>query len=294
MRRGHKRMELVRPADRKGRRGAERPGENPTLSRRAFLFKGLMLSGFGALTAKLWQMQIVDARSYKGQAEENGVDFEPIKAPRGLIVDRNGKILAENRVSWTVAVVPSQLPDDEAQRRRVRDELIRALGLKEMLVVRRSALPLGSEEVVVTALARAIGDDPDPLVGKVVRNPDAPPLVVVRDDLAPADADRYRPLEKQLPGVHVLNRLDYLLELNAGAATPVVLKKDCDREVALSLEANRFYLPGVKVSDDTLVRRYPAGKEFSHILGYVGPISKEEYDAARAAGSDPYLPDDNV
>ncbi|MBX6341551.1 MAG: penicillin-binding protein 2, partial [Thermomicrobiaceae bacterium] len=32
----------------------------------------------------------------------------------------------------------------------------------------------------------------------------------------------------------------------------------------------------------------------SHILGYVGPISKEEYDAARAAGSDPYLPDDNV
>ncbi|GBD16206.1 Peptidoglycan D,D-transpeptidase MrdA [bacterium HR26] len=295
MRRRGKRMELVPPHER--RRGRiEDPQESGErrLTRRAFLLRGLMLGGFGAVIGKLWQMQVRDTQQYQVQAEGNIIRFEPLRAPRGLIVDRHGTVLAQNRRSWSVAVVPEQLPDDEARRAAIRAQLIEALELDDVLVVRRSALPQGAEREVLDELAAALGVEPAGIVAAVF-DPKAGPLTLIRERLSPEESTRLRELAKRLPGVHVLNRYDYLLQLHAGSAEPVVLKQDVPRELALTLAANELYLQGVRVSDDTLVRQYPAGPDFAHILGYVGPISKEEFEAA--GGYDPrnpYLPDDHV
>lgn len=295
MLRKRKRMELVRPADRKRRRDDDRPADEVFLSRRTFIFKSLILGGFTALAGKLWRMQVRDTSAYQDRAVGNLERIEPLKAPRGLILDRNGQILAENRVSWSVQVIPAQLPDDPAERQAIRDELVRVLELPEMLVVRLNALPSESDEFVVRSLAEEIGADPVQLVIDLLRVDHPDNLVPVRENLEPAEAERLREVVRQFPGVHVMNRYDYLLELHAGSLLPVVVKKDVAQDVALAVEANRLYLPGVKVSDDTLVRRYPAGPEFSHILGYVGPVTQEEYEAAwTPSGTNPYLLDDAV
>ncbi|MDI3339198.1 MAG: penicillin-binding protein 2 [Sphaerobacter sp.] len=288
-------MELVRVADRKRRRGdAARPADAVFLTRRAFLLKSLVLAGFGALAAKLWKMQIVDAAQYKLAATASQFSVEPIRAPRGLIVDRNGNILAENRISWTVSIVPARFPDDPAQAAAITEQLIRLLDLRDLLVVRRSALPEGSEEYVLRELAALIAADPGRLIGTILRGGGQEgDLVVVREDLPPEEAARLREDVKRLPGVHVMDRVRYTLEANPGAPRPVPLKQDVAREVALAIESNRLYLRGVEVSDTTLVRRYPAGPEFSHILGYVGPITREEYEAAGGEASE-YLLDDWV
>jgi penicillin-binding protein 2 len=230
---------------------------------------------------------------YEGKAQGNIVRFETLSASRGLVVDRAGRPLAENRVAWSVSVIPSQLPDDPVQLRQEREQIISALQLKDLLAVRRAGLPLGSEDLVLQSLASEVGIDPDQLTRQVRRSVDN--LTVVKDDLSPDDAARFREIQRQLPGVAVLNRLDYYLELHAGEPVPTVIAKDVPRDVALSIQANTLFLPGVVVSDQTLVRQYPGGPEFSHILGYVGPISKEEYEAAGSRHDDnPYLPSDAV
>ena len=286
MRRKHKRMELVRPADRRGRREPNRPADEIFLTRRMFIFKGLAVAGFGALVARLGKMQLADAEMYEIRAEGNTINTVTIPAPRGLIVDRNGAVLAENRVSWTVTIVPSQLPEDEARWQYIRSQLIAALGLADQLTVRRNGLPLGTEDSVLQALASALGSDPAELTRTVRDAPDN--LIIVKKDLSPEETQRFQQVAKELPGVQVMNLIDYLVELNAGAAVPITVKEDVPRDVALSLEANGFYLPGVRVSDETLIRQYPAGPEFSHILGYVGPITAEEY--AAAGGNSPENP----
>jgi len=286
-------MELVRIADRKGRHVDERAADEIFLSRRMLLFKGLFIAGFGGVVAKLGKMQMVDARQYANQVKGNAQRFEVLNAPRGLIVDRNNHVLAENRISWTVSILPPDIPTDDNKLGYVRDQLTSTLGLKEMLVVRRNGLPLGSENYVLKQLAQAIGADPTALVQKVMVDT-ADNLVEVRKDLTPDDIARYIPLEQQLPGVHVMGQFDYLLELHAADVLPVTVQQDVPKDVALMLESNSIYLPGVQVSDQNLVRRYTSGPEFSHILGYVGPISQEEYDVAQQKGNNPYIATDVV
>jgi len=146
---------------------------------------------------------------------------------------------------------------------------------------------------VLRELAALVGIEPARLLGTVLRSGSDDDLYVIREDLAPDEAARLREEVKRFPGVHVMDRVRYTLEANPGAPRPVLLKKDVDREVALAIEGNRLYLKGVEVSDETLVRQYPAGPEFSHILGYVGPITKEEYEAAGGPDGN-YLFDDWV
>ena len=299
MQRRHKRMELLRPTDRKRRRfGGYVTGEMQ-LARRMFLFKALILGGFTMLAAKLWKMQVLDVQDYEGRAMDNIIRPRPLKATRGLIVDRNGNLLANNRESWSVSIIPAGLPDaNDPQRQYVLGEVTKALDLKDMLVVRPSAVPTGSETFVLQSLAGAISTDPNDLIQQVLHGRSKDKLIAIRDELTREDASRLRPAVEQLPGVHVMNRLDYLLGLNVGSNAPVELKKDVDSNVALGLQANQIYLPGVEVSDDTLVREYPAGLEFSHVLGYVGAVTEEEYNAGRDPEgntlNDLYLPTDTV
>jgi len=64
------------------------------------------------LTGRLWQVQMVQGDHYRVLADRNRFRQVDVAAPRGVIYDRNGVILARNRPSFTVALVPADLPGD--------------------------------------------------------------------------------------------------------------------------------------------------------------------------------------
>jgi penicillin-binding protein 2 len=66
------------------------------------------------LIGRLVLLQVVRHDFYTSQAEGNRARIEPIPANRGLILDRNGKVLAENRPSFQLELVAEQVPDLEA------------------------------------------------------------------------------------------------------------------------------------------------------------------------------------
>lgn len=59
---------------------------------------------FASLFARLYDLQVVGSREFQVQAEANRVREVLIPAPRGRILDRNGKVLVDNRVAAVVAI----------------------------------------------------------------------------------------------------------------------------------------------------------------------------------------------
>ena len=105
-------------------------------------------------------------------------------------------------------------------------------------------------------------------------------LVRLEDDLTTDQAALCRAHLNEVPGVKVMNQLDYMVE-NGRYQERIVIKKGVPRETALKLEANKLYLPGVELEDGVLIRRYPGGEAMSHILGYVGQVSQRDLDNPR-------------
>ncbi len=86
---------------------------------------------FGALGARLFQLQVVDGARYAAQAVAARTVVMPIPAPRGLIFDRQGRPLAVNTPSWTLYARPADLPSTDDDRRAVlaRASLLSGIGL---------------------------------------------------------------------------------------------------------------------------------------------------------------------
>ena len=69
----------------------------------------MVLSLFATLLARLWYIQVVGEQTYQAAAVSNSVRDVDIAAPRGLIVDDQGRPLVANRTSWVVTVDRSVL-----------------------------------------------------------------------------------------------------------------------------------------------------------------------------------------
>jgi penicillin-binding protein 2 len=78
---------------------------------------GVVVIGcFAALFARLWYLQVMEAPSLEVQATANRTRVVAVEAPRGRILDRNGKVIVDNRTSLVVTVDRTalrKLPQDQ-------------------------------------------------------------------------------------------------------------------------------------------------------------------------------------
>ncbi|OWQ44275.1 penicillin-binding protein 2 [Roseateles noduli] len=80
---------------------------------RLFAAAAFVLFCFGLLVARLVYLQITQHDTLLERAETNRVSVVPIVPNRGLIVDRNGVVLASNYSAYTLEITPSKVPDLE-------------------------------------------------------------------------------------------------------------------------------------------------------------------------------------
>ncbi|MDP3379407.1 MAG: penicillin-binding protein 2 [Brevundimonas sp.] len=79
--------------------------------RRTFVMGGLTALGVLGLTARLGQLQVVQAQEYTTLATANQFNFRLVPPPRGVIKDRDGVVIAGNRPSFRVLVVRDETKD---------------------------------------------------------------------------------------------------------------------------------------------------------------------------------------
>ncbi len=63
---------------------------------------------FGLLFTRFFWLQVVKHDEYRTQAEQNRISLVPVQPPRGLILDRNGVVLAHNFAAYTLEITPSK------------------------------------------------------------------------------------------------------------------------------------------------------------------------------------------
>lgn len=280
-----KRMQYDPPgskARKKANQKANRRFDDIFITRRALMFKTAIASGFTILTARLAYMQIGKGTSYQEAAENNIIDWTPLKPARGLIYDRDGRVLASNRKSWSVSVIPVDVLDlDDEDLAYVREQLITALRLPDVVIVKPGSIPKDAKDQVYRRLGRLLGDDTEEELASTkswIERQLRVNYVALFEGITADQAAQINSYKSDLPGVEVVSYFDYVMTNFMYQSQPMLLKSDVSRDVAMKLASNQLYLPGVVLNDDSLARVYSGGPTMSHILGFAGPITKEELE----------------
>lgn len=88
------------------------------------------------LLVQLYRLQIAQGADYRDQADNNRFRIMAIAPPRGVIYDRHHAVLARNQPSYSVGVVPADLPVDAAARQTVLQRLADTVGVPSSQVVK--------------------------------------------------------------------------------------------------------------------------------------------------------------
>ncbi|MFP4037058.1 MAG: penicillin-binding protein 2, partial [Desulfobacteraceae bacterium] len=160
----------------------------------------LVLVVFGVMVLRLWSLQIVRGPEYRMKSEENRIHLRDIPPFRGMIFDRYGRLLVDNRPAYNLYIIPEEVQD------------------LDPLLFKLSSL---------------IGCDPENVRARV---------------------------EKGAAG---------------GPFMPVLIRRDLSRHELALLETNLFNLPGAMIQVKPQ-RHYIFGDLASHVIGYLGEISRSE------------------
>ncbi|MCW2998347.1 MAG: hypothetical protein JWN65_1896 [Solirubrobacterales bacterium] len=213
-----------------------RPPVSPQLAIRVAALGVIAFALFAIIFFRLWYLQVLSGDQYLAQAQTNRVRVQPLPAPRGSIVDRNGDVLVENRPAIVVKVKPESLPASEKQ-------LAAEYGAR---VIARSHKAKGSQGPPV-----AIPPTPAALL---------PHFTKLADTL----------------GMKVQTIQDRVIRgLFLAGYAPVIIKKDVPDDVQGYIAERQEQFPGVSV-DNVFLRSYPRKELAAQLLGTAGEISPDQ------------------
>lgn len=167
---------------------------------RVWLLRAVTLALFAVLVARLWFLQVVHGAEYERLAARNLVRLEPTAAPRGAIVDREGRLLATNRLGHRIAILDVAGGQHQHQRRR-----LLAVNAAAPDEAERVGLPNPSLDEQLALLTRLLELDTDELaeLHANLNDPQRPKFtpVTVREDADNAALTRVQERLWQLPSV---------------------------------------------------------------------------------------------
>jgi penicillin-binding protein 2 len=255
-----------------------RPAITPQLAVRVAVLGGFAFVLFGVVFFRLWFLQVLSGEDYVAKARENRVRKVRIEAPRGDIVDRDGRVLVETRVAPVVQIVPGSLPKSvlaEADAfRKSRGEAEKArlaaagrLHALERDIRERRRGPTRSQRRERRRLARA---------ARQARPVAIPPL--------PADAAKLRHLYRRLGRViGVKPRRIHERVIEGIAELPysnVTIKTAVNRAAFNFIRERKEEFPGVDVEKQYL-RDYPHRELGAQLFGTTREISPAELKEKR-------------
>jgi penicillin-binding protein 2 len=195
---------------------------------------------FAIVFFRLWYLEVLSGDKYRQEANNNKVRLVREQAPRGAIVDRDGRTLVENRQATVIQLRPTSLPDEE---RAAANRWGQAVGLR----LRR---PKGHR-------------------GPPVALPPVP--YVAGHDLQ----GRFRQLGRVVGiSVHTIQR-EVIQQLAITPYAPVTIKTDVPRPVRDYIKERQEKFPGVDVKR-VFLRKYPYHQLAAQIVGNIGQVSPDE------------------
>jgi penicillin-binding protein 2 len=73
----------------------------------------VLLIAFSVLILRLWYLQVLQGSNYRAKSETNRIRLRDLTPFRGVIADRGGETLVDNRPSYGLFVIPEEIQDRE-------------------------------------------------------------------------------------------------------------------------------------------------------------------------------------
>ena len=237
------------------------------------------------LLGRLFQLQVLKHGTYVILADSNRLREISIPAPRGLVFDRNGTLLARNRPSYQLTIVPGELPDDNVDTDEIDEEY-------EAILDILTAMDIGSDRDAVVRIQTTFFrhlQAHDYL--KALRRVNAPvsflqaPVPDLSLEAAVQDTVQLPDLEQptSLEGLAALIQALVRQRQHGNASAPIPILGYVNRDEVFAVAEQGFRLPGIRVLE-TATREYVYGEMVSHILGFMGPIPVKFEEEYRNAG----------
>ena len=242
------------------------------------------------LIGRLFYLQIIRGEDYLENYELQIRKTRDVPATRGNIYDRNGELLAYNKLAYSVTIEDT-IPTDTSEKEKneiLNEVLDRVLTIVEEhgdSVVDSFGIILDSSgnyqfaETNETLRLRFVADVygqsyTDDLTQEQKNNSAAE----IMHELC---SERYGLDDENKDPEYILKMVNmrYAMGLNSFQQyMTTTLASDVSDETAAAIMENQGELTGVDIEEDSL-RVYPDGEYFASIIGYTGPMSQEEYDS---------------
>lgn len=258
----------------------------PNSKYRFMILKIVMAVMVVAIFARLFELQIIDGRKYLETANARLSTSVTTKAPRGDILDCYGNPLVGNKVGYSVVIRKSDIDNDELN--NVISKVV------EILYTTGSSIDDSLPISETTPYSFTFEDknnsgstddekeqwfESNKYIDKYINSSmSADDVMYTYQSIYGVSGSLYDEHIRRIIGVR------YEADVNGySASTPVTIATDIDISAVTQLKELSDYLPGIDISED-YVRTYNYPGLATHILGRVGKISSEEYEANSSKG----------
>lgn len=275
---------------------------------RVFIIQVACVFMFSVLIYHMFKLQIINGQDY---AEETGQSFNKViyeKSARGNIYDCNGKVLASNKLVYTVTMADTGKYSSAREKNLSLNSIIyhvvkRLKANNEKInneikikINKDGSYKYTTEGSLLDRFKADIFGEADPgNMTEEQKNISAGDMVQFLSGdskfaLFGEDGEKYSKEELKeygLPGkftkeeILTIIGIRYMLSLNTYRRyLPVIIAKDVSEKTVVYIKENMAELAGLDTGYEWK-RVYKGGEAFSHIIGYTGKISAEELEACQ-------------
>ncbi len=254
---------------------------------------------FFVLVYRLFTLQIVNGEDYLENYTLKIKRTKEVQGTRGNIYDRNGELLATNRLAYSVQIEDNGYYENTEQKNEViNDTINRVIDMIELngdSVVDNFGIVLdenGEYQFLYAEgtrrqrfLADIYGYTTIDKMNEKEKNStpeDIMEFLCANErktsegtsygfgvDIEAYDKERVLQIVTVRYGMHLNSYKKYI---------PTTISSDVSEETVAMIKENQYSLQGISIGEESL-REYSDSKYFASIIGYIGTISQEEYDA---------------
>ncbi|MEX2147852.1 MAG: penicillin-binding protein 2 [Candidatus Rokuibacteriota bacterium] len=92
------------------------PERRDSIQRRVMVMSAMVCVAIIVIVCQLWYLQVLEGGRFQEASDKNRIRIRPIAAPRGILFDRTGAPLVDNRPAFTLSLIPRELDRDLARR----------------------------------------------------------------------------------------------------------------------------------------------------------------------------------
>jgi penicillin-binding protein 2 len=106
-----------------------RPTHHDIGQRRIVVMAAMVFAAFVVVIGQLWYLQVLEGGRFLDASDKNRIRIRPVAAPRGILFDRHGVPLVDNRPAFTLSLIPRELDRDPGRRQVALGRVAALLGI---------------------------------------------------------------------------------------------------------------------------------------------------------------------